>query len=456
MFTDVSSRIAVNPPASYYGIAATDLDGDGLSEFVVAGFMTANRVLKWKDDRLLDVTPTALADPQQMTIGLAAGDLDGDGLEELYALNADTFAGPKTQSDRLYHRAAGGRWEDLFEHPENWPVRNLCSGRSVAVIDRRGTGRYGFLVANYGQRMRFYELGLDFTLNDLAPPLGFDSRLGGRGLWVGPILGERPDILAVNEHGPNLFYRNLGNGTFDELAEVLGLQDPGEHARGITALDANEDGRFDLVWANWEGPNRLMIRQPDGTFRDRATPAMAFPGQVRNVIAADFDNDGREELFFHSIGEPNRLFACSSPGEWRLVDAGPACEPHGTGTGAAVADVDGDGCLELLLAHGEAEAQPLSLFKVQPNGNHWLRVKPLTRFGAPARGATVRLTAGGRTQIRVIDGGSGYLCQMEPVAHFGLGAGNRVDSVRITWPDGTSASFSTMDANATYEIPFPQ
>ena len=114
-------------------------------------------------------------------------------------------------------------------------------------------------------------------------------------------------------------------------------------------------------------------------------------------------------------------------------------------------DFDGDGRLELLISHGESSAQPLSLYRPRLGAsNHWLRVAPRTVFGAPARGAVVRpsiqssihpsiplyhfhlhppprpyqvrLTAAGRTQLRVIDSGSGYLCQMEPVAHFGLGS----------------------------------
>ncbi len=145
--------------------------------------------------------------------------------------------------------------------------------------------------------------------------------------------------------------------------------------------------------------------------------------------------DGFEELFFNHLGEPNRLFRVLD-GTCLLIDPGSASEPDGLGTGACVADVDGDGRLELLIAHGESTIQPLSLFKAPPTGHGWLRVRPLTRFGAPARGALVKLTAGGRTQVRVIDGGSGYLCQMEPVAHFGLGDIDRVEQVQITWPDG--------------------
>ena len=107
------------------------------------------------------------------------------------------------------------------------------------------------------------------------------------------------------------------------------------------------------------------------------------------------------------------------------------------GPGGAIADMDGDGQLELLLAHGESGAQELSLYHVtQGGGNHWLRVMPLTRNNAPARGAKVTVTLSDNTQLtRVVDGGSGYLCQMEPVAHFGLGS-QRAERLRIEWPDG--------------------
>ena len=90
----------------------------------------------------------------------------------------------------------------------------------------------------------------------------------------------------------------------------------------------------------------------------------------------------------------------------------------------------------MLIAHGDAK--PLTLYRGPENDNHWVRVRPLTRFGAPARGAVVKLIANGRAQVRVICGGSGYMCQMEPIAHFGLGTGTTIDSITVTWPDGSS------------------
>jgi hypothetical protein len=177
---------------------------------------------------------------------------------------------------------------------------------------------------------------------------------------------------------------------------------------------------------------------------------------VWTVVAADFDNDGHDELFFNNLGEPNRLFRIVDS-DLHMLDPLDALEPDGLGTGAAVADIDGDGVLELLVAHGESAPQPLSLYRPRSAvGNGWLRVLPLTRFGAPARGAVVRAEVGDRVRVKPIDGGSGYLCQMEPVAHFGLGRGSRVDRVTVTWPDGAAVVLEGPGANRTITVPFPR
>ena len=111
--------------------------------------------------------------------------------------------------------------------------------------------------------------------------------------------------------------------------------------------------------------------------------------------------------------------------------------------------------MELLIAHGESDAQTLSAFRWAPNGNHFLRVLPLTRGGAPARGAVVTLRRGERVQRRVIDAGSGYLCQMEPVAHFGLGESATNSTVEVLWPDGSQELLRDVEPNQVVRIAHP-
>jgi ASPIC and UnbV./FG-GAP repeat. len=456
LFIDRSDLLWHNLPMLSYGVAVTDIDGDGAFEWVVSGFGHPNRLLAWDGGRLVDRFDPILAAAERMTIGVAAADVDGDGREEVYFLNTDTFAGAKRYGDHLF-AVRHGVWTDLFLIPTNTHAANRCAGRSVCAVDRFGTGRYGFLVANYGGPLRLYETnGLD-QLDDAAPDAGLDYVTGGRALVSLPLVSPpgRMDIFAANEDSPNFLFVNQGDGTFAEQADDLGVADPHEHGRGVAALDADGNGKFDLCVGNWQGEHRLFLQSPMGGFLEAATPEMARPAAVRTVIAADFDNDGYEEIFFNNIGEPNRLFAFRG-GAWKRVPIGDADEPGGLGTGAAVADLDGDGRLELLIAHGESDLQPLSLYHAgEGKENDWLRVLPLTPAGAPARGALVLLTTPARVQRRVIDAGSGYLCQMEPVAHFGLGVGATVERVDIVWPGGATASIMAPASRQTLRVPHP-
>ncbi len=128
-------------------------------------------------------------------------------------------------------------------------------------------------------------------------------------------------------------------------------------------------------------------------------------------------------------------------------------EANGLGTGAAVADIDDDGILELLIAHGESGMQPLTMYKADIKKDFkYLRIKPLNKFGAPARGATVILKSNLRNHAKTIDAGSGYLCQMEPVAHYGIRDGEKNISIKIIWTNGFTETLNINDINRTIEV----
>jgi len=145
--------------------------------------------------------------------------------------------------------------------------------------------------------------------------------------------------------------------------------------------------------------------------------------------------------------------------EIQTLDVGDAIEVNGHGTGGAVADMDGDGQVELLLSHGESASEPLTMYSVtEGNSNNYIRIFVKHKTGAPARGSSVRLFLNdGSSQMRVIDAGSGYLCQMEPVAHFGLGS--KVPSsmtIEVRWPDGVTRSFDVSNQiNKQFTVQHP-
>jgi hypothetical protein len=128
-------------------------------------------------------------------------------------------------------------------------------------------------------------------------------------------------------------------------------------------------------------------------------------------------------------------------------------EADGYGTGAAVADIDNDGVLELLIARGESKEQSLTLYKAKVNKHSkYLRIKPINKFGAPARGATVTLLTNQRKHSKTIDAGSGYLCQMEPVAHYGIRKNEKDFKVEVRWTNGKKNLIEINSLNQTVTI----
>lgn len=496
-----------------YGVAVSDVDNDGSLEWIVAGFSGPNFVLKFDraTKRLINLAQdhrySAIVDQGGQAIGVCACDIDGDGREEIYFLNTNNaYAGRADYGDSLF-KWRNGKYVNLYTDPVNSRMEaKSFAGRSVACIDRLGTGKYSIVIATYSRggvgNFALVEMDENHPSNDVstgnivlknvASVAKIDKATGGRGLVVGPILGNngRSDIFFGNEGNPwmgnpgdNFLFKNLGNGSFEDIAEQAEIQDKYNNARGISLADFNRDGLLDIAYGNWEGEHRLFMQYKAvgeaRKFRNIANRQYAVPTKIRTVIAADFDNNGDTDIFMNNIcshrdpndREPNKLFTVipnqfinSSDPEIKKMNIGQAKEPRGFGTGAAITDMDGDGVLDLLISHGESQTQPLKVYRVnrdvsrnQAGKYNWVRVFPRTKYGAPARGALVKLTTRtGRVYSSVIDGGSGYLCQMEPVAHFGLGE-DKPMKLDVQYPDGVvvSASLRKSDKNKVHFVDHP-
>ena len=445
-FKNISNLIENNNDRLSYGVSVADINNDNKFEFIVAGFRYPNLALGFKDGVLKNLISNPIfLDQNRSTIGIASCDIDQDGTEEIYFLNTDTYSGEKKYSDRLLN--FNKEITDLFELPKNQKNLNLTAGRSVVCVDRKGNGKYGVYVANYGGPTRFYELNNNL-IRDIAPDLKIDKITGGRAVVAGHILSNKMDIFAANERGPNFLYLNKKD-QFYNVSTEYNIDDVLQNGRGTTLSDFLYRGSLDIINGNWEGFHRIFVNK-ETTFNDMASREFRVPSRIRTIISADFDNDGYDEIFMNNIGEPNKLFKILDDGKIIQININNALEKNGLGTGAAVADIDNDGVLELLISHGESGPQPLSLFKSNIKNKKYLRIAPKTTYGAPARGATVILVTNQRKHAKTIDAGSGYLCQMEPVAHYGFRENETIKNVIVKWTDGTINEYKVNDLNKTY------
>ena len=187
------------------------------------------------------------------------------------------------------------------------------------------------------------------------------------------------------------------------------------------------------------GVSRLLL-QRDGEFKSTDLPRAA----CQSVSAADFDNDGDVDAFL-VCATPSRdaadlLLLNDGTGAFTTVEM-PA-QAAGRGNQVAAADFDNDGFVDLAITNGAgpppfADRGRLQLLRNRGNANHWLQLILVgQRSNRDGVGATVTLTAGGRTQHRHQGGGAHSFSQDQQRIHFGIGSQTQIERVTINWPSG--------------------
>jgi hypothetical protein len=142
--------------------------------------------------------------------------------------------------------------------------------------------------------------------------------------------------------------------------------------------------------------------------------------------------------FWEPYAERNQLFAGDGTGKFRDLSPGnqPFCGHWNVGRGLACADFDQNGAPGLLVTTSGGQAR---LFRnVVPNRGHWLKVRAWDpKLQRDAYGAEVRVRAGTRAWLRLVNPAQSYLSSSSPLALIGLGSVDRVDAIEVTWPDGS-------------------
>ncbi|CAM6010233.1 unnamed protein product [Sphagnum balticum] len=231
--------------------------------------------------------------------------------------------------------------------------------------------------------------------------------------WSAASLGTRVQLQG----GPNFLFINKGDESecYLECASTYRCASMAP----ISNSPSHQPPSQTLILDMWQGPHRLYAPfgpgllggakalgfsdADSGGFEDVAPHDRAHPSAIWTVIAVDFNNGIYEELFFNNI-DNSMIWMQDGPGNWAECEIGDAKEPKGLQRGAAVADIDGDGCLELLK---EGFNQVCNIFALLACHAcpQWLEGS-FRSHGAPARGASVKLfDENGHVQKCVIDAG---------------------------------------------------
>ena len=294
---------------------------------------------KTKTPKFENITTAANLTRKGWGMGITAVDFDGDGNLDLFATGFNGNA--------VYRGKGGCKFEDVTEKTG---LKGIGFQTGAAWADYDRDGDLDVFVAGY----------VSLDLNNL-PVFGSSKTCAYKGIRVqcGPrgLPGER-----------DYFYRNKGDGTFNEIAEKIGVADKDKYfGLGVTFGDYDNDGWLDLYVADDSSPNYLYKNNRDGTFSDvsfETGTSYSGAGEEQGsmgVSVADYDNDGNLDIFVTNFeSEQNTLYRnLGNKGFLDVAAVAGVAQPGKpfVGWGTSLTDFDNDGWLDLLVVNGHVYPQ---------------------------------------------------------------------------------------------------
>jgi len=487
------------------GAAWVDINRDGWLDLVVTNGTTPGNFffLNNGDGTFDDVSAAMGIRSQHVSNGIAVGDIDNDGFPDLFVANH--LAEPEIYKGGQFNcsnQAASYGLKHMFfpagEEPPGWEGP-LSMGAAYGDYDK--DGYLDVYIANFlfVQHVLLRNSQGGHFLNTRkvdVPELGH----GCMPIFLDSDRDGDEDIFVVNDLGVDFLFRNEGPGSdwsFTEVAaatRIAGGIDPSKPlsmGMGVAAADFDQDQDLDIYVTNFRH-NALWINpgdwsQPGTRFREVARErGVAFPLNSWGTDFFDVDHDGDLDLLMIGgwvEGGPdvqrrdiqNKLWLNNGPPAWDFTDVSVEAGLHDTqfGRSQAVGDYDRDGDLDVFVTNVSyydpapdgvtppIEGHTLLYRNDTESSGHWINVRLQgggvhegTGYGCnrSAIGATLFVTAGGRTQMSVVQGGSGFMGTNSLEQEFGLGDATVVDRLRVEWICGDETVVEDIAVDRFYRL----
>jgi hypothetical protein len=552
----VTADDSVNVQSYYFiyngaGVAAGDIDNDGLVDLFFSGNVVSSRLYLNKGSfRFDDITQSAGVSTKTSAGGATMVDINNDGFLDIYV----SVSGPEwsTAEERKNLLFVNNGNRTFTESADLYGIADTSFSTHAAFLDYDGDGDLDLFLLNNspadfsrgaeelhptGARSKstssydqLYRNNGNGTFSNVSRQAGILTDVHyGLGVVVADVNRDgRPDVYVSNDDTPNdALYVNNGDGTFTDKAGAW-IKHASFAGMGIDIADFNNDGWPDILQTDML-PESLSVRKrmsgamsydrvvdfqrrgfrtdyqvntlqlsngvtPNGdvVFSEIAALAgVAYTDWSWSALFGDYDNDGWKDIFITNgypkavndfdyqtamfrekrrAGDPRALergrqilrelrgyqapnYVFRNSGDLTFTNRSKdwGLDQRGYSYGAAQADLDNDGDLDLAVNNIDAPAfiYENTLGQRGPGQeSHYLRVQ-LEGDSANRRaiGAQLVVTAGGQKQYVYHSPYRGYMSTMEDRSHFGLGSATRVDTLEITWPDGAVQVLTSVTAD---------
>jgi enediyne biosynthesis protein E4 len=372
-----------------------------------------------KGKRFVDVTAKAGLNDDTWSGDASVADLNQDGYPDLYVLNMQG-------DDRYYENQKG---QSFVDKTAQYFPKTPWGTMGIKFFDYNNDGLMDLLLTD-----------MHSDMSQEVPP--DKEKLKSDMKWPDDVVGDRSNNIFGNA-----FYKNLGNGKFEELSDALGLEN--YWPWGVSVDDVNADGYDDvLITSSMNFPyrygiNSMLLNNKGEGFLDSEF-----------ILGIEPRKDGRTKTHWFDLD-------CGT------VDKGnPLCGPQTLsfsvnaclGTRAAVIfDVENDGDLDIITNDLNSEPQVLISDLSTKKEIHYVKVQLIgSKSNRDGIGALVTVVAGGHSQTKPNDGKSGYLSQSVLPLYFGLGDAKEIEKIEITWPSGVKQIVDKPTINTMVKIEEPK